>query len=158
MVVVDTEIKWKSWPRDGRVIQYAVLGLLAVLVFLLAHNARNDMTKADPAGCLLTSHAILHSGSLRLDDYPEKANPKNYKFREIDGHVYYALAFGTSVFFVPAVGIYELMGNSVVSGAQEAHLQRFLAALIVASVFLLGYLLFRIRLDFKKLGSPFSRG
>jgi len=135
-------------PGNRSNLRPTILGSVMILILILLSNANNEMTRADSDGCLLTSHTLIHAGNLQLDDYPELAPVDNYKFMEMDGHVFYALSFGTSVLCAPVVGLYELLGFSVLDRASEAHLQRLLAAMIVMAMFYMAYKLFSLRLGF----------
>lgn len=87
--------------------------LLAVLVAALVLMVRepNRTTKGDPRATLLVSEALIHHGTVRLDDYPADVLARyGSVIQSKDGHSYYFFPVGTSLLSVPAVAVANLFG------------------------------------------------
>jgi hypothetical protein len=133
-------------PGQHRVWSWFFIPVTAVGIFLLVLAAPNDLTNSDPQGCLLTAHALIHTGTLDLSPWPGLATPNDYRFRVTDGRIFYSLGFGTALLAAPAVWIAECAGLDITDPAGDRRLQRLMAAAIVSGLFLLGYRLFRLAL------------
>jgi len=85
----------------------------------------------DTQPALLTAHALLHNGSLRLDDALNPANPPYWAERH-DGHWYSAYPLGPAVIAAPVVALSELLGARL-DTTFRWRLERLIAATIAAA-------------------------
>lgn len=136
-------MEWRGSRRRTAWVLFA----LAFAAFVASPEAQVK----DSRYTLLVTHQILAHGSLALDEYAPPpwgveagravASTLPYQlFPASDGHVYYYFPLGTSVLALPYVAAAELLGFSVIDASgtyrrkSEKHLQRLLAALLMAGL------------------------
>lgn len=112
-----------------------------LLLFLLVLSARVRYTGSDARLNLLTTQALLETGSPRLDPYltPEvRASSISAPWTVwwFDGHLYNLYPPGASLLALPAVAVARAAGLDMVDPRHDAALQAVLSALLVAGLFL----------------------
>ncbi|MEA3335994.1 MAG: hypothetical protein U9R25_08815 [Chloroflexota bacterium] len=118
-----------------------LLLILVVAAFLVTRDPDNDYAFGDSRYLLVTSQALLSSGTIRLDDYLD--DPDDSRLVESGGHLYDYFPLGTSLLASPAVWLANLQGQDMTDIEQNKTLQHTLSALSAALIVLLIYLLSR---------------
>ncbi|MBN1424323.1 hypothetical protein JXA88_07195 [Candidatus Fermentibacteria bacterium] len=124
------------------------LVLLAITAFWVAFKSPVDHAGSDPKGTLLTSQAILESGSARLDSYAAQDNSwvspgQPDRFVSRHDHIYYRFPMAPALVSLPFVWMANLQGKDMHKPTTDAETQNLLSALLVAVSVLLAYSLGR---------------
>ncbi|MCA9934195.1 MAG: hypothetical protein H6662_04120 [Ardenticatenaceae bacterium] len=107
----------------------------AVATATLFYFAPNKNIGSDPKYTLVVSRAILHDGSIRLDN--QLSDFDNFRITEIQGHHYYTFPYGTSLIVTPFVWAAEKLGHDVRQFPDEVIVQKWLLAATGAILVLL---------------------
>jgi len=135
--------RWHSTEK----LQRRLVPLCALSIFCLVICAPVNYTYSDPHGCLLVSQAIVKHGTVKLDGYTDHLRSySKHLLHEKNGHTYYYFPLGTSLFAVPYVATMSVFGQDMVEHDQSA--QRLLTAGVAAIIFVLLFLIARVRLSF----------
>ncbi|NJN15694.1 MAG: hypothetical protein HC822_05125 [Oscillochloris sp.] len=126
-------------PLHRIILVLCLLTLFGVALF----SPVRDNERSDPWGALLVSQALIEQRSIKLDSYPDAVRELGYRVLPLNGHQFYAYPFGTSLAAVPAVAAARMFGMDMALPADDYALQNLLAALSVAALFGLGYLVCR---------------
>ncbi len=125
------------------------LVLLCVGAYLLVFLAPVDTSFSDPWGTLLTSQALIETGSIRLDPYVED---ERYLYDPIEpysnGHSYNLFPLGAPLLALPAVWLAQLRGENMLYLEDNRALQNTLSSLSVVLCTLLVFALCRRLLEF----------
>lgn len=115
--------------------------LCLLFIFALTYWAPVTYTRSDPHLSLFVSQALIQHGTLRLDMYRDRLDEEldSYAVRERGGHLTYYFPPGPSLFAAPFVGLANLIGWDMTVTAHNHRLQKLLASLICALIFLMLY-------------------
>jgi hypothetical protein len=131
----------------------AILGAIILITVVLASKVR--YTHGDSRYSLLASQAFLEQGNFRLDNYGHDwnlsavNNGKDWMiyYNPAVKHVYYDYPIGTPLFSVPFVAVARALGMVPADMGQDSELQMYIAAFLLAVIFLLLFRLALLYLD-----------
>ena len=136
---INSLTKQSHRPSDSERLNWHDFLWLCILGFLLIgitfHNpmqVNSFYIHCDPLGSLLTSQAILHQGTIKLDSYAEKLENYGNNILTKNNHSYYYFPLGTSLYALPFVMISNIIGRMMSEVLYEVWLQSVLSTLTVA--------------------------
>ncbi len=126
--------------------------LVATVIFYLIINSTVDYTSGDSRLNLLTSQAILEDGTIQLNAQLEDHNINEilrgqWMLTERGGKYYNFYPLGPSVVALPFVWLANRSGMDMANLEHDRSLQKILAGIAIALVFLLLYFIARLYLN-----------